>query len=59
MESKLTKAQHYRNLAVHMRKLAADEADAAARKSLIELSETYDRLCEKRLQKVESSKIAP
>ena len=51
MESDLTKAQHYRDQALKMRELAASEANEDARKALVSLSDTYDKLCQQALQR--------
>ena len=53
MESDLTKAQHYRDQAIKMRDLAAAEDSPEAKKALILLSETYDQLCQRHLERAE------
>jgi hypothetical protein len=47
MDDHLSKAQHYRDQAEHMRLLAAGEANDGLRNSMLSLAENYDRLCQK------------
>ena len=44
MEDHLSKAQHYRDQAAHMRELAAKDHNGETRNALISLAENYDRL---------------
>jgi hypothetical protein len=57
MKDDLSKAQHYRDQAVHMRKLAANEANEEARTSLLSLAENYERLCIKSLTRVSEQSL--
>ena len=47
MDTDLTKAKHYRDQAIQMHELAAKEDNEEARKALIALAETYDKLYNK------------
>jgi len=47
MEDYLVRAQHYRDLATHMRALAADEENEDARRALKSIAATYDQLAHK------------
>jgi hypothetical protein len=49
MEDDLSKAQHYRDQATHMRELAAKDQNVETRDALISLAQNYDRLCLKYL----------
>ncbi len=51
MESDLSKAQHYRDQALKMRALAETENNLEAKKALVSLSDTYDKLCQKALER--------
>lgn len=51
MDTDLEKAQHYRNQAIHIRELAANETEDSVRKALVSLSETYDRMCQACLER--------
>jgi hypothetical protein len=54
MDSDLAKAQHFRDQANQMRELAGGEENLEARKGLMELSEMYDRLYRKALERAEN-----
>ena len=56
MENDLSKAQHYRDQAAHMRELAAKDTNEETRKALLSLAENYDRLC---LRFLKAGGIAP
>jgi hypothetical protein len=43
----LEKAQRYRDQVAHMRTLADKEEHELARKALLEMAESYERLCQK------------
>jgi hypothetical protein len=45
MEDDLSKAQHYRDQATHMRELAAKDQNDETRNALIYFAQNYDRLC--------------
>ena len=47
MDDDLTRAQHYRALAVQMHENAAKEIDEARRKELVELAGQYQRMADK------------
>jgi len=47
MQDDLTRAQHYRTLAMHMRDTAEDEADTSRRAQLLELANQYEHLADK------------
>ena len=44
METKLVRAQHYRDLAAQLRKTAEDDPDEKRRIDLLELANQYDGL---------------
>ena len=44
MQDPLTRAQYYRDQAINMRTLAANEDNLELRNALISIAETYDRL---------------
>ena len=50
MEDDLSKAQHYRDQAVHMRELAVTDTNEETRAALLSLAENYERLCFKFLK---------
>jgi hypothetical protein len=52
METDLTKAQHYRDLADHMRELAGQEVNHQIRDTMVELAEKYDELCRQIIDRV-------
>jgi hypothetical protein len=56
MEDDLLRAQHYRDQAVHLRKLAANDASDQIRDTLVSLAETYDRLSLKFLDRAEKAR---
>jgi len=47
MQDDLTRAQHYRSLAMQMRDTAEQEDDAARRRELLDLADQYEGLAEK------------
>jgi hypothetical protein len=47
MQDDLTRAQHYRSLALQMRDTAEQEADEARRSELLDLANQYEHLAEK------------
>lgn len=47
MDDPLTKAQHYRHQALHMRELAEKDDNPQTREALIQLAENYERLYRK------------
>jgi hypothetical protein len=47
MQDELTRAQHYRALAVQMREAAEAEADEKRRQELVEIASQYDNLAAK------------
>lgn len=47
MQDELTRAQHYRTLAMQMRDTAAAEIDDERRKELLDLASQYDGLADK------------
>jgi ribosomal protein S6E (S10) len=51
MEDDLTRAQHYRVLAVQMHESAATERNGERRKELLELAAQYERLADKLIGK--------
>jgi hypothetical protein len=51
LQDHLTRAQHYRELAVQMRNSARDENDVVRRNELFDLARQYDRLVESLLAK--------
>jgi hypothetical protein len=53
MDTELIKAQHYRDQAIKMRGLAAQESDDEAKAALISLAETYEALCQKLIDRTE------
>jgi hypothetical protein len=53
METDLIKAQHYRDEANTMRRLAAEETDAQTKNALVSMAEKYDILCQKLIDRTE------
>ena len=51
MQDDLTRAQHYRSLALQMRDAADGESDAARRGELLDLASQYENLAEKLVSK--------
>jgi hypothetical protein len=49
----LSVAQHYRDRAAHIRELAARDDNQDIRNTLTKLAATYDRLCQKYLDRAE------
>jgi hypothetical protein len=47
LDDPLTKAQHYRNQAIHIRELAGKDDNPDTHKALIALADNYQRLYEK------------
>jgi len=54
METELTKAQHYRDLASNMRELAAQEDNGEVRKTMLALADKYDELCRHLIDRLKS-----
>ena len=51
MEDDLTRAQHYRALAIQMHQAAAKEADETRRTELLDLAAQYERLADRLVSK--------
>jgi hypothetical protein len=47
VQDDLTRAQHYRAMALQMRESAQDESDAKRRQEQLELASQYERLADK------------
>ena len=54
MGTPLLTAQHYHDEANHLRELAVKEADLGARRALLQLADSYDRLCARFIDRVHS-----
>lgn len=51
MQDDLTRAQHYRTLAMQMRDSAQSEADEKRRKELLDIANQYENLADKLVNK--------